>query len=299
MKFVVNPIFKNKPRGLSGFPPAYVFEKKVVNVPSIVFFYYRFLLFLIKVIVKIRLGIILPSYKKYTHDHQLTNTEIEKIYHREAKFYEIKHHLTTNFRDIWWRRLCGFDIVSYVHRAKKPSDRILMLDLATGVGLSMEEMLRVFKKYGIAVDAVAADYNEEMLAVAEKEVLPRLKRYQLLDSNLNINFVRADAMDLRKNDGSTSNKKLAKFNDNFFDCITIMFGMGGIENPIKAFADQLHLLKAGGILSMIDIHSPYSDFYEHWPFFIYGSNKDIFGYIAWQFATVPLVLRTLFILNKA
>ncbi|MBU6427185.1 class I SAM-dependent methyltransferase [Patescibacteria group bacterium] len=275
--------------------PAYVTFKKQVEIPSPTYWYYRFLLFLIKVIVKIRLGIIGQSYKKYRSPKHLNNDEVEKVYNREADSYERKHHLTTNFRDTWWRRQSGLDVISFVQEKSRMGEEVNLLDIATGVGLSIEEMLRVFRQYSVRLNITAIDYNKEMLRVANDIVLARIRKSGTLDGGNRLRFVRGDARSLSRasdGDGNTS-EEFVKFKEGSVDCITIMFGIGGIHDFIDSYREQLKILKCGGIASINDMHKPVFDFSEKWPFYIGRKTRDIFSMMAWEIAAKPLALGTL------
>lgn len=102
-KVILNPIFKK--RELDNYLPSYVFETKEKEINLFYYWYYTLLLVVFKILLKWRLKILGSSYKKYDNDPK--HKEVENIYTREAKDYEYKHHLTTNFRDTWWRRQIG------------------------------------------------------------------------------------------------------------------------------------------------------------------------------------------------
>ena len=86
----------------SDYFPDYVFESESIKVNKIYYFYYKFILNVFKIILKWRLKIMGYYDKKYKNDP--LHKDVENIYTREAENYEYKHHLTTNFRDTWWRR---------------------------------------------------------------------------------------------------------------------------------------------------------------------------------------------------
>lgn len=274
--------------------PRCLFEPTGCKVNPVVYWYYRILLGLFKYVIKFRLGIVSRDYKKYSDDHLLTKEEVERIYAREAKTYEYKHHLTTNYRDTWWRRQSGLDIVSYINSEKKQSETIRILDIATGIGLSLEEMFRVFKVFNLRISAVGIDFSPEMLREARLITLLRMKESNLLEKGVrDLEFSRADARRL-VTDEKRTDTNFRTFPENHFDCLTIIFGIGGIDNVIESLEQQLIILKPGGILSINDMHRPFFiDFKEQWPFFIGKKYAHVFGILAWEFVTRPLILRTL------
>lgn len=271
--------------------PAFIVEEKIFYINQLTYYYYRTLFFLIKLIIRIRLRIIGTRYKKYK-EFLLDNEEVEKIYKREAQNYENKHHLTTNFRDIWWRRQTGTDILSFV-AFNNSVKKVKLLDIATGVGLSIEEMFKIFKEFNLKVEAIALDYNEHMLEQAKKITFPRMKSNGLIEEGTrDLSFVRGDARNL-VDDNKENKDGLIKFPKNYFDCITIMFGIGGIDKSMEAIKEQLEILKPGGILSINDMHEPFYFFEEHTPFFVGKKNYPVFSFISWEVITKPLVLGTL------
>lgn len=293
MNVKIGPILKTESITIQENLPRYLFEVEEIDINWLTYLYYRTLLTLFKLMVKIRLGIINPHYKKYSSDILLTNEEIERIYSREARNYEKKHHLTTNFRDTWWRRQTGLDVISYILLNSKKKKQIQLLDIATGTGLSLEEMFQIFKLFDVKVRAIGIDYNAEMLRKARSITLPRMISKALLEEGAReVEFSRADARYLVEN---AKNKKgeLKVFSADSFDCITITFGIGGINDPIKSFQEQLVVLKPGGILSINDIHQQIASLDEKWPFFIGSKTANIFSSLSWKVITKPLILKTL------
>jgi ubiquinone/menaquinone biosynthesis C-methylase UbiE len=289
MKLTSKPLFVVENAEASYFP-AFLTKPFEVEISTITYWYYRFLLFIIYAIIRFRLRMVSWRDKYKKKSDSLTNDEVAEIYRREAKTYERKHHLTTNFRDTWWRRQSGTDVISYAKR-KEIKTPIKLLDLATGIGLSVEEMFEVFRSFKIKVTASAVDYSEEMLDQAMKIILPRMTATGLLKKGeREVIFQRGDARNLRE--GGTA-KGFVSFHSGSFDCVTMMFGIGGIDNPLKVFEEILLVLKDGGILSLNDMHRSIYEFQERWPFFIGKKNGNAFSFLSWEYITKPLVLHTL------
>ena len=139
MKIQNKPIISVPSGASNNFIPDYALREETFEISSARYIYYKFLLWCIRIVARIRLWYFGPQ-----QDADPDNTLVEKIYHREAQTYERKHHRTTNFRDTWWRRHLGMDVVGYWMRMRSGGAGIVkILDLATGVGLSAEEMMRV------------------------------------------------------------------------------------------------------------------------------------------------------------
>src|SRR3989338_7687587 len=282
----LNPILSYK--GTTKIFPSFVTGKQITTIGGVHYFYYRFLLGLIRFIFRYRLKAFGSSYKR--HDTVPENKEEEKIYAREAKTYEHKHHLTTNYRDTWWRRQVVLEVMSYIRAHNKKSSTVNLLDIGTGIGLSMEEMFCVFKLFDIHVNAVGLDYNEKMLKEANSVILSRMKENSLLKKDVReIRFTRGDARNLTDGkDGS-----LEYFSKESFDVITIMFGIGGVDYPLEAIKEQLLVLKRDGILIVTDMHRPIIELSEKWPWFIGSKYGAAFSAMAWEHATKPLALAML------
>lgn len=272
--------------------PSHVFNDEEIEIDELHYLYYKFILKIFVLLLRLRLKILGPSYRDYKSDP--SHREVEEIYTREAEDYEYKHHLTTNFRDTWWRRQIGLEVANYIRAKSIGSKEIIsILDIGTGTGLSLEEMFRVFKLFDMRVRASGLDFNQKMLRQAEKKTVARMTREGLLaDGIREIVFVRGDARNLTGGNGR-SREGLEYFHRDSFDCTTIMFGIGGIDAQLESMREQLAVLKPNGILTMIDIHRPIIHLREEWPWFIGQKCADAFAVMAWEQVTKPLVLATL------
>ena len=104
---------------------------------------------------------------------------------------------------------------------------------------------RIWKRFTIELSGVRpgnrvlADINASMLKVG---------RDRLLDLGVagNVRFVQADAEAL-------------PFPDNYFDCITIAFGLRNVTHKDAAIASMLRVLKPGGRLLILEFSKPKSE----------------------------------------
>jgi demethylmenaquinone methyltransferase/2-methoxy-6-polyprenyl-1,4-benzoquinol methylase len=108
-----------------------------------------------------------------------------------------------------------------------------VLDLAGGTGDLTAKFSRLVGEKG---QVVLADINESMLAVG---------RNKLRDMGLigNINYVQANAEAL-------------PFPDDYFDCITISFGLRNVTDKDKALRSMFRVLKPGGRLLVLEFSKP-------------------------------------------
>ncbi len=108
-----------------------------------------------------------------------------------------------------------------------------ILDLAGGTG----DLAALFSPIvGISGRVVLADINDSMLKVG---------RDRLIDKGLinNIEFAQVNAEAL-------------PFEDNYFDCITIAFGLRNVTDKQKALDSMFRVLKPGGRLLVLEFSKP-------------------------------------------
>ncbi len=125
--------------------------------------------------------------------------------------------------DVKWRKK-----VLRLVAAKNP-ERIL--DIATGTG-----DLALLMAQTNAKEIIGADISEGMMEVGRKKVTA-----QNLDAR--IKLVYGDSENL-------------PFTDNYFDAITVAFGVRNFETLEKGLADILRVLKPGGILVILETSVP-------------------------------------------
>lgn len=108
-----------------------------------------------------------------------------------------------------------------------------ILDIAGGTGDLAKEFAKKVGKEGLVV---LADINDKMLQQG---------RTRLTDQGLvgNITFIQADAEQL-------------PFPDNYFDCITIAFGLRNVTNKALALNSMYRVLKPGGKCLILEFSKP-------------------------------------------
>lgn len=108
-----------------------------------------------------------------------------------------------------------------------------VLDVAGGTG----DLTKAWsKRVGDKGQVILTDINAEMLEVG---------RDNLLDQGYaaNVDYVQADAEHL-------------PFADNYFDCISIGFGLRNVTNKDQALKEMLRLLKPGGRVLVLEFSKP-------------------------------------------
>ncbi len=131
-----------------------------------------------------------------------------------------------------------------------------VLDLAGGTGDFTAKFSRIVGENG---RVVLADINNSMLLVG---------RDKLRDMGVigNVNYVQANAEEL-------------PFPDDFFDCITIGFGLRNVTDKSKALLSMYRVLKPGGRLLVLEfskpIIKPLSKVYDAYSFYLLPKMGEI------------------------
>lgn len=165
--------------------------------------------------------------------------KVAEVFHSVAARYDIMNDVLSGGMHRLWKR---FTIeLSGVRRGNK------VLDIAGGTG----DLSRKFSSLvGPEGEVVLADINASMLKVG---------RDRLLDKGVasNICFVQADAEKL-------------PFPDNYFDVVTIAFGLRNVTHKEDALRSMLRVLKPGGRLLVLEFSKPsnplLSKFYDAYSF---------------------------------
>lgn len=128
-----------------------------------------------------------------------------------------------------------------------------VLDLAGGTG-DITKLLS--KNVGPSGRVMLCDINDSMLSVG---------RDRLLDDGFagNIHYVQA-------------NGEVLPFEDGFFDCVTIGYGIRNFTNKPKALVELLRVLRPGGRLLILEFSKPQSEFVSK-AYDIYAKSWPIVG----------------------
>ncbi len=154
--------------------------------------------------------------------------KVAGVFHSVAAKYDLMNDLMSGGVHRLWKR---FTIeVSGV----RPGNRVL--DIAGGTGDLSYKFARLVGPEG---QVVLADINDSMLKVG---------RDKLTDRGVagNIYYAQADAQYL-------------PFPDNYFDCITIAFGLRNVTDKDLALRSMLRVLKPGGRLLVLEFSKPSSE----------------------------------------
>lgn len=169
--------------------------------------------------------------KNTTHfGYQTVATEekagkVAEVFHSVAAKYDIMNDLMSGGIHRIWKQ---FTIEA--SRARKGHK---ILDIAGGTG----DLAAKFSKIvGPTGQVILADINNSMLNVG---------RDKLTDKGIigNIDYVQANA-------------ECLPFPDNYFDCITIAFGLRNVTDKDKALRSMYRILKPGGQLLVLEFSKP-------------------------------------------
>ncbi|KAB7898720.1 bifunctional demethylmenaquinone methyltransferase/2-methoxy-6-polyprenyl-1,4-benzoquinol methylase UbiE [Rouxiella sp. S1S-2] len=166
---------------------------------------------------------------------------VAEVFHSVAAKYDLMNDLMSFGVHRIWKRY-AIDC-SGVRRGQR------VLDLAGGTGDLTAKFSRLVGEQG---EVVLADINDSML---------KMGREKLRNSGIvgNVSYVQANAEAL-------------PFPDNYFDCITISFGLRNVTEKEKALRSMFRVLKPGGRLLVLEfskpVFAPLSKAYDTYSFHI-------------------------------
>ena len=152
--------------------------------------------------------------------------KVAGVFHSVAQKYDVMNDLMSLGVHRVWKR---FTIeLSGVQRGQR------VLDIAGGTGDLASKFARLVGPEG---EVVLADINDSMLKVG---------RERLTDKGIvgNVRYVQANA-------------ECLPFPDDYFDCITIAFGLRNVTDKEAALRSMLRVLKPGGQVMILEFSKPY------------------------------------------
>ncbi|MBV34738.1 MAG: bifunctional demethylmenaquinone methyltransferase/2-methoxy-6-polyprenyl-1,4-benzoquinol methylase UbiE [Rickettsiales bacterium] len=151
--------------------------------------------------------------------------KVAEVFHSVAGKYDVMNDLMSFGVHRLWKRY------TIERAAARSGQRIL--DIAGGTG----DLTAKFSKIvGCKGQVILADINDSMIKVG---------RSKLVDSGVvgNVDFVQANA-------------ECLPFPDNYFDRITIAFGLRNVTEKDKALKSMYRILKPGGRLLVLEFSKP-------------------------------------------
>jgi demethylmenaquinone methyltransferase/2-methoxy-6-polyprenyl-1,4-benzoquinol methylase len=149
------------------------------------------------------------------------------VFHSVAAKYDLMNDLMSAGVHRLWKRF------TIELSGVRPGNKVL--DIAGGTGDLTAKFSRIV---GATGKVVLADINESML---------RVGRDKLIDNGIvsNVDYVQANA-------------ECLPFPDNYFDCVSIAFGLRNVTDKDAALRSMLRVLKPGGRLLVLEFSKPQS-----------------------------------------
>ena len=151
--------------------------------------------------------------------------KVAEVFHSVAQQYDLMNDLMSFGIHRWWKRF-----TVELSRAKKGQ---CVLELAGGSG----DLARLLAHaVGPSGQVVLADINASMLARG---------RDRLIDSGLvqSVHYVQANA-------------ECLPFSDNYFDCITMGFGLRNVTDKSAALRSMYQVCRPGGKIMILEFSAP-------------------------------------------
>ena len=156
---------------------------------------------------------------------------IENLFDNISKRYDIANYFTSLGLEKYWRRKFTRHITG--------SERYI-LDACCGSGISTQNIINKIKNSSAQITGI--DFSEEMLQVARQRIL-------------SISSKRGEKQipDIKFKAGDVS--KL-EFKDDYFDIITIVFGIRNVLDREKALKEFYRVIRPGGKLVIMEFNFP-------------------------------------------
>ncbi len=192
--------------------------------------------------------------KPYNSDDKSKKEEVAQMFNNISKRYDFLNHFLSLGIDKIWRRKA----VKMLHEIQPKR----ILDLATGTGDFAIESLKLNPK-----EVVGMDISEGMLDVGREKMKKRG-----FDKIISMRL--GDSEDL-------------PFDDNYFDALTVGFGVRNYENLEKGLSEMLRVVRTGGKVIILEFSKPkkfpikqYYGFHSKYiiPFFGKRISKDSSAY---------------------
>jgi demethylmenaquinone methyltransferase/2-methoxy-6-polyprenyl-1,4-benzoquinol methylase len=148
---------------------------------------------------------------------------VRQMFGEIAHRYDFLNHFLSVSIDKRWRKIAAAKVAEHLVRDASP----ICLDLCSGTGDLAIELHRQLQ-----LPVVASDFCHPMLVLSVDKT-----------RSLPIRTVEADSM-------------TTPFADNFFNAVTVAFGLRNLEDPRKGISEMLRVLKPGGVLVVLEFSRP-------------------------------------------
>ncbi|MHB1274506.1 MAG: bifunctional demethylmenaquinone methyltransferase/2-methoxy-6-polyprenyl-1,4-benzoquinol methylase UbiE [Candidatus Humimicrobiaceae bacterium] len=162
---------------------------------------------------------------------------IENLFDNISKKYDIANYFTSLGLEKYWRRKFSRHIIG--------NERYI-LDACCGSGISTLNIINKIKNSSAQITGV--DFSEEMLQVARQRVL----RISSKPGEKLIPQIEFKAGDVSK----------LNFKDDYFDIITIVFGIRNVLDRRKALKEFFRVTRPGGKIVVMEFNYPQKLFFR-------------------------------------
>jgi demethylmenaquinone methyltransferase / 2-methoxy-6-polyprenyl-1,4-benzoquinol methylase len=165
------------------------------------------------------------------NDNTVSNIKVEKLFNGISGRYDLTNILISLGLEKYWR-------YKFIKNIEGSGKRIL--DAACGTGISA---YGVWTKTEKKSHVYGVDFSEDMLEIAKNKYM------KMAGNNGNLTFTKGDITDL-------------EFSDNFFDLITIVFGIRPASERKKVLKEFYRVARPGGRLIIMEFSYPKSSFFR-------------------------------------
>jgi len=151
--------------------------------------------------------------------------QVQTMFNDIAPKYDLLNHVLSMGIDIRWRKK--------VRRLLATIRPQRILDIATGTGDLAIELARLKPK-----EIIGADIAVDMLKIAEEKINKKGL------SNI-----------IKPEPGDSEN---LRFEDNYFDAVTVAFGVRNYENLLKGLKEMNRVMRPGGLTAILEFSKPHA-----------------------------------------
>ena len=195
--------------------------------------------------------------------------QVALMFNNIAKSYDFLNHFLSLNIDKYWRR----KTIKLLKQNIENKAEAVILDIATGTGDLAVEASKINPKKIIGIDI-----STKMLQIGQEKI----KQKKL-----------TNIIELRQGDAEN-----LKFNDNYFDAITVAFGVRNFENLTKGLSEMYRVLKPKGCAIILEFSKPkmflIKQIYNFYflkilPFFgkTFSKDKFAYNYLPYSVANFP------------
>ena len=161
----------------------------------------------------------------------MAKQNVEQLFDNISAKYDIANYFTSLGLEKYWRRKFSRHVIG---------NEKFILDACCGTGISTLNIIKKIKNNSAQITGI--DFSEDMLSVARQRLSKINSKPQNL-ANPGTNFIQGDASDL-------------DFKDDYFDLITIVFGIRNVVDRKKALEEFFRVAKPGGRLIIMEFNFP-------------------------------------------